>query len=253
MPSRFVKAPIRRLIDTPHRKGRPAEPSSIDDEARDVGRYLDRGLQRYDLRLSELWPPPPFLAEILERRKAPDDGFGWVRLQFSRLRRGFYLDSRGVRRGISYAVQRDLYRLIANHPKTHAWFAAHLQNSGFKGDVWILEGPEKYPAMRRDLLQPEITAIIDPESIPLFAKALADALCADNVITERRDEARSSIETYLKLNGREITSRAALNLYLKCKNEINDAITNSLQPESIGITMVSNIALKLWPETNAKT
>lgn len=252
MPSRFVKAPIRRLIDTPHRKGRPAEPSSIDDEARDVGRYLDRGLQRYDLRLSELWPPPPFLAEILERRKAPDDGFGWVRLQFSRLRRGFYLDSRGVRRGISYAVQRDLYRLIANHPKTRAWFAAHLQNSGFKGDEWILEAPRKFPAMQNDLLQPEISAIFDPKNIPLLARALAGALFADNVITERRDEARRSIEAYLNSKGRDMAWKAVEKLSLECKIEIDSAMANP-QPESLGVDVLSAIALKLWPETNAKT
>ena len=240
---------MQPLIDTPRGKGRPSEPSSIEDEARAVAQYLDRGLQNYSLKLSELWPPALGVAEKLEGRRGlrgPDfDGYAWVRSQFSRLRRGFYEDSRGIKRGVSHRVQRDLYRLIANHPKSRARFATDLKSSGFHGDEWILES-RKFPAMQSDLFQPEISAIIDPNSIRLLAIALAGVLFTDNVITERRDEARRSIEAYLISNGHEMAWIAAKKFPLKCKHEIDRAIAIP-QPDSIGVDIISAIALKLWP------
>jgi hypothetical protein len=160
-----------------------------------------------------------------------------IRTQLSLLKRGGYV-IRGVQRGVSHSVQRDLFRLIENHPTAEKWRRAGNTNNWYPDHL-------RFPALQDELLYPSVAALIDPQSIGILADQLADALRDSKIVTTRRDETRRCIAEALRSMAPQTSKRAASWLPIKYAKKGDAADLRPTTLDTLGL-----LAERMWPQSH---
>jgi len=216
------------------------EPSSIGDEAREVGKFFRAGTLQYGMKIADVWDERQALS--LTHRPKDENGSAWVRTQLSRLETGGITVKGGGKCGVSYSVQCDLFRLIHYSEAAGKW----RKRNGVQNDKWLNEAAS-LPALANLLLKSHPAALIDPGTVNALASAIIEDIGPENISTRRRSAAIDAVSLSLRKRASDMAWRANI-IWVRDYGDDMAAVAGSEAPDTMLRSILGSLTTKLWPE-----